>query len=55
MRTNILKTMLNERYWYGGEVWKLGDIIIDLQKKAPNQQCVDRYLQGMLRHQTPIK
>ena len=45
---------LNLRYFYGGEIWRLGDIIIDLQNKAPNQQCVDRYLQGLLRNQKPI-
>ena len=43
------------RYLYGGEIWRLGDIIIDLQNKAPNRQCVDRYLQGLLRNQKPVK
>ena len=53
-KLNMTQTMLNQKYLYGGEVWKLGDIIIDLQQKAPNQQCVDRYLQGMLRNQVSI-
>jgi len=42
------KKLMQKKYWYGGELWSLGDIIIDLRKKAPNQKCVDRYLQGLL-------
>lgn len=38
---------LQELYWYGGEQWTLGAIIVDLQRTAPNQACVDRYLQGL--------
>ena len=49
-----IKNFLNQKYLYGGEICELGNIIIDLQKKAPNEQCVDRYLQGLLRTQKPI-
>ena len=41
-------SFLNKIYCYGGELWRLGDIIIDLQKIMPNQKCIDRYLQGLL-------
>lgn len=34
-------------YWYGGEQWTLAAIIEDLQRTAPNQACVDRYVQGL--------
>lgn len=50
-----MNNFLNQKYLYGGEIWELGNIILDLQKKAPNQQCVDRYLQGLLYSQKPIK
>jgi len=40
-------SFINKMYRYGGELWRLGDIIIDLQKIMPNQKCVDRYLQGL--------
>ncbi|KKN55601.1 hypothetical protein LCGC14_0580730 [marine sediment metagenome] len=40
-------SILDKIYRYGGELWRLGDIIIDLQNIMPNQKCVDRYLQGL--------
>lgn len=43
----MVNNYFNKKYCYGGELWRLGDIIIDLQKVMPNQKCVDRYLQGM--------
>jgi len=51
----MLEDFLHQRYIYGGEVWKLGDIIIDLQNKALSQGCIDRYLQGLFGSQEPIK
>ncbi len=41
---------LKLKYLYGGEIRTLGYIIKDLQRIAPNQQCVDRFL----RTQKPI-
>ncbi|KKN47319.1 hypothetical protein LCGC14_0664250 [marine sediment metagenome] len=49
-----LEDFLHQRYMYGGEVWKLGDIIIDLQNNLPNQRAVDMYLIGLLHNQKPI-
>lgn len=34
-------------YWYGGEQLPLGAIMKNLQAIAPNQACVDRYVQGL--------
>jgi hypothetical protein len=34
---------------YGGQPMRLGDVIADLQRIAPSQAHVDRYLQGLLR------
>ena len=51
----MLENFLHQRYIYGGKVTKLGHIIIDLQNKAPNQECVDRYLLGLFETQEPIK
>lgn len=48
------KEYLEQRFLYGGEIKKLGDIILDLQRIAPNQQCIDRYLQGLFLTQKPI-
>lgn len=42
-----IKELLQRRYCYGGKLCSLGSIIADLQKIAPNPQCVDRYLQGL--------
>ena len=50
----MLENFLHQKYFYGGEIWKLGDIIIDLQKKA-SQVHVDKYIQGLLLTQEPVK
>ena len=50
---NMTEKFLQQKYMYGGELMSLGSIIIDLQNTAPNQQCVDRYLQGMFLMQNP--
>ena len=50
-----LNNFLHQKYMYGGKTCKLGDIIIDLQKKAPDQAYVDKYIQGLLMSQEPIK
>ena len=44
---NICQKLLNRKYKYGGELLPLGVIVADLQENAPNQRCVDRYLQGL--------
>lgn len=49
----MVNEFLQQKYMYGGKLLLLGSIIIDLQKNAPNQQCVDRYLQGMFLKQKP--
>lgn len=49
-----IKHLLNKKYMYGGKILELGKIIIDLQKRAPNQLYVDRYIQGLLLSQKPI-
>lgn len=41
------KEYLQQKFIYGGELLPLGTIIVDLQRISLNQQCVDRYLQGM--------
>lgn len=46
---------LEQKYLYGGKICSLGSIIIDLQRIAPNQKCVDMYIIGLLRNQKPIK
>ncbi len=46
---------LEQKYLYGGEVHSLGSIIVDLQKVAPNQKCIDMYIVGLLSNQKPIK
>ena len=33
---------------YGGAIVPLGQVYVDLQKIAPSQVCVDRYIQGLL-------
>ena len=43
------KTAMDVLYWYGGELLPLRAIIKDLQRIAPNQACVDRYVQGLQR------
>ena len=54
MKQNITSKFLNKKYQYGGRVLELSKIIIDLKKRAPNQLCVDRYVQGLLLSQKPI-
>lgn len=49
-----VKEYLRQRYSYGGVVMMLGEIILDLQKIAPNQRCVDAYVIGLTNHQKPI-
>lgn len=49
-----IKKYLEQRFLYGGEIKELGSIILDLQRIAPTQQCVDRYLQGLFLAQKPI-
>ena len=38
---------LQERYYYGGKLKSLSAIILDLQKIAPNQKCIDAYIIGL--------
>ena len=40
----LMQTPVN----YGGEIVPLGQVWVELQKIAPNQACVDRYIQGLL-------
>ena len=49
-----VKEYLNQKFMYGSELLPLGLIIADLQERAPNQACIDRYLQGLFASQTPI-
>ena len=40
--------IMQTRVCYGGKIVSLGEVCIDLLKIAPNQKCVDRYIQGLL-------
>ena len=41
---------LNQLFMYGGEIWPLGRIIIDLEAKAMNPRAVSCYIRGLMQN-----
>ena len=46
-RGGLVQRYLDELVEYGGEMWRRGDVILDLKQSGLDDRCVDRYLQGM--------
>ncbi len=44
LQNKLLKTLV----FYDGKVVPLGQVYVELQKIAPSQACLDRYIQGLL-------
>ena len=44
----MLKKYFNKKVIYQGNVCRLGDVYIDLQKITSNQRLIDMYICGLL-------
>ncbi len=45
-----IKEYFNQKVMYGGEICRLGDVYLDLQKITSNQRLIDIYICGLLRN-----